>query len=57
MNTDEATKREATAGAPRPVLRKCFLCLRMRLSPDKEPPFRCFECYEAIRANEADGEL
>jgi hypothetical protein len=49
--------RKASAGAPRPVLRKCFICLEMKISPDKEPPFRCNQCYEYVRANEADGEL
>lgn len=57
MDVQKQRTRKASAGVPRPILRKCFICGQSRFSPDKEPPFRCGECYEAVRANEADGEL
>jgi hypothetical protein len=57
LTPEEQKHRPITSGAPRPVLRKCFICLEMKFSPDKEPPFRCESCFAAIAANEADGEL
>jgi hypothetical protein len=57
MRIEDAKKRKASYGAPRLVLRKCFICLEMQLSPDKEPPFRCHACYARVMMNEADGEL
>ena len=57
MTPEQARVRRASPGAPRPVERKCFICLQMALSPDKEPPFRCHDCYAAVATNEADGEL
>lgn len=57
MTLDEQKRRPITPGAPRPVLRKCFICQEMRFSDDKEPPFRCQGCFARVAANEADGEL
>ena len=35
---------------------RCFICGRVAASLDKEPPWRCHECFNAVAANEADGE-
>ena len=37
-------------------LHPCFICGRVAASLDKEPPWRCHECFNAVAANEADGE-
>ena len=40
--------------------RQCFLCDRREPDVkivDKKPPYRCAGCFNAVAANEADGEL
>jgi hypothetical protein len=39
---------------------RCFMCGKEMLrtdTPDKTPPYRCHDCFAAVAANEADGEL
>lgn len=51
------TRRQLKAKAERDALHPCFICGRVAASPDKEPPYRCQECFWAVAANAADGEL
>lgn len=48
---------EAVPSRQHKDLHPCFICDRVRLSPDEKPPWRCHECYAAVAMNEADGEL
>jgi hypothetical protein len=38
-------------------LHPCFICGLISESPDKRPPWRCHDCYNAVAANAVDGEL